>query len=95
MTRKEFNRLVNLQMELIQGNLEHSKRTLRQDIKALDVSRSFYLNIVNKMTTRGRFCTSCFAAVTALSKMINLMNTNLAIQADIAIDAGEFSGRFW
>jgi CTP-dependent riboflavin kinase len=95
MTKRKFNKLVKIQMELIQGNLEHSQRTSLQDLNALEVSKNFYLKIVEKMTTRGRFHTSCFAAVVALNKMISNVHRALAMEADMSIDAGEFSGRFW
>ena len=95
MTKHKFNRLVKIQMELIQGNLEHSQRTSLQDLNALEVSKRFYEKIIVDLKTRGRFHTSCFAAVVALNKMISTVNRVLAMEADMSIDAGEFSGRFW
>jgi hypothetical protein len=95
MTRKEFNKLVNIHIDSVQKDLEQSNRTLLQDIKALEVSKKFYQTIVSKLKTRGKFYISCFAAVVAIEKMIGMLNESLAQQADIAIDAGEFSGRFW
>jgi len=77
------------------GRITNSKFTTLQDIRAMEASKRFYESIVSKLKTRGKFFASCYAAVVATTKTISYMYQALSQEADMSVDGGEFSGRFW
>lgn len=95
MNKKRFDMLVEIETELLRSRMENSKQTILQDINRLQVSKSFYEKAISGLKTRGRFHTSCFATLVAITKVTGILNLALAKEADMSIDGGEFSGRFW